>query len=329
MGQNFIIKKNSIKLLLKNNSFIIFMFGVVCFSLIWQKPGLYIKEIGLLQVFTFVGMFVSGLSLSLKNVKESVLHYRHILFAFCMSYLILPVLAFALGKVFFSDQTDLFIGAMIISTQATTVASAVVITMTAGGNVPLAIIITIINNLCSAFISPFLLNSATSVDGRISFDVLSMTLNLATVMIVPAIIAQIFRHLFSKYMQFINPWRKVISNGVILSFVLIGMSSAALQIMENAKLIPMVLAFAILLHGGGLLIVLLYHRFARLDSKDLPAILFCSTQKTLTTSTMVWGSYFFQFSMAPIVLVCYHITQICMDSFIGGIMQKRLKGTNL
>lgn len=303
--------------LMKDNGLIFSVFGAVLIALLWQDPGRFFQERGFLQGFTFLGMFLSGLSLSLKNGSDSLRLYKHIVYAALSSFLVIPLLAFILGRFLFQDSPDLFVGAMIMSTQATTVATAVVITMTAGGNVPLAILMTVAVNFCAAFISPVLLNLGLSVAEPVVFDVWAMIHNLIYVMIVPVLLAMGTKRFLPKAAAWLIPYRKALSTAIIFIFVLAGMSAAAPQLAAHMHILIRVFAFAVLLHGGGLLAALLYIKGTRPECRDVPPLLFCSTQKTLTTSTLIWSVYFSEFLLAPIVMVGYHVIQLCMDAWIA------------
>ena len=305
-------------LMLKGNGLVIPVLSAVLIALLWQRPGRLIQELGLLQGFTFLGMFLSGLSLSLQNVSDSLRQYKHILYAALSSFLLMPLLAFFLGRFLFQSNPDLFVGAMIISTQAPTVATAVVITMSAGGNVPLAVLMTVAVNFCAAFISPILLNIGLSAAEPVVFDVWAMVRNLIYVMIVPVLMAFCMKRFVPKTVDWLDRFRKVLSAAVIFTFVLAGMSAAAPQLAAHLNILFRVLIFAVLLHGGALLAALLYSKASRLDPFDLPPLLFCSTQKTLTTSTLIWSAYFSEFLQAPIVLIVYYVTQLCIDALISG-----------
>ena len=307
---------------LKKNVFLVLVICFMIFSFAFPEPGLYIKKIGLLSVFTFIAMFISGLSLSLENVTGSFKNYKIIIFSACTSFVIFPAVSYLLGKVFFTNTYDAFVGAAIISTQATTVTSAIVLTMAANANVPLAIIITVINNFTSAFLSPVLLKIVLSMDKGIEFDVLGMILNLFMVLVVPIVLAQLCKLFLKGFVSFISPWRKKIANFVVLMFVLIGSSNAAAEVMKSMKLLVLVLIFSAVLHMLLLLVCYVFSKAARVSKENLPPLLFCSSQKTMTTSTMIWGNYFSQYTVAPIVIVIYHLVQLVIDTYIAGRLNK-------
>jgi solute carrier family 10 (sodium/bile acid cotransporter), member 7 len=314
-----------LKKLLKDQVFLILIILVMLFSFLFPQPGQLVKEAGLMSVFTFIAMFLSGLTLSFANVKSSLKDYKTILAAVFITFVLFPALAYGLTGLLLPGKTDLFVGAMIISTQASTVSSAIVLTMAANGNVPLAIIITVINNFLSVFISPFALNLVFSLKDKITFDVPDMILNLVYVVIVPIVIAQLLKFFLKERLDFIKPIKKPIASFVVLMFVLIGASTAAPQIGGNLDAVLLVIVFAIILHVLVLAVGLLYSRLTRQNQANIPSLIFCSAEKTMTSSILVWGNYFAGYLLAPIVIVFYHMTQIFIDSIIANSFAKRVK----
>ena len=308
--------------LLKNNLFLILLIMMVAFSFIVPAPGLFINRMGLLPVLTFLAMFLSGLSLTLTNITQSIKKYKLIIFSSVTEFMIFPAVAFGLALVFFASSYDSFVGAMIISTQASTVTTAIVLTMAAGGSIPLAIIITIVNSVVSVFVSPLLLKLLLSMDNTIDFSVGGMILNLAIVLIIPLVLAQLFKRFLPKAARMLDPWRKKTANLIILLFVMIGASNAASEIKGNFTVIILIIVFSTILHFVIIGISYLYTRLVKAKSEDVPALIFCSSEKTMTTSTMIWGTYFSQYALAPLVIVGYHLIQIITDSVIAAYMSK-------
>ncbi|NLC45070.1 MAG: bile acid:sodium symporter [Clostridiales bacterium] len=299
-----------------------FTFIIICIlvlSIIFPQPGQFVKEIGMSSVLTFLAMFVSGLALSFENIKSSLKEYKTIAFSSVITFIIFPILAYFFSKLLFPGNEDMFVGIMILSTQASTVSSAIILTMAAGGNVPLAIIITVLNNFLSVFISPLILNGVFSMEGNITFDTMEMILNLVMVVIVPIIIAQIVKYVFKNQMKYINKIRKPAANLVVLMFVMIGASTAAPQMAGNYGTVLLVVVFAFVLHMVVAFIGYIYARLMKLKREDVPALVFCSAEKTMTSSILIWNNYFSSYTLAPILFVFNHIVQLITDSVIGNI----------
>ncbi|MDW7657001.1 MAG: bile acid:sodium symporter [Bacillota bacterium] len=312
-----------LKAFFKKNQFLIMITVVIAFAFLIPQPGLYIKKIGLLSVFTFIAMFISGLSLSFSDIKKNFKDFKSIPFTILVTFVVFPAISYVLSRIIFTGSYDIFVGIMILATQASTVSSAIVLTMAAKGNVPLAIILTLINNSLSVFVTPVILNFMFSEGNKVSFNVLSMILNLVVVIIVPIVLAQLCKMYLKKVVAGINPWRKTIANGVVLTFVLIGASTASSQIMSRLDKIFLILIFVVLLHTIMLAIAFAYSRLMKLPAGNVSSVLFCSSEKTMTTSILIWGNYFSQYAIVPIVIVSYHLVQIIMDSVVAGILSKK------
>lgn len=270
-------------------------------------------------VLTFLAMFVSGLSLSFENVRSSMKEYKTILFSSVVTFVIFPILAFTFTRLLFPGNEDLFIGTMILSTQASTISSAIVLTMAAGGNVPLAIVITVLNNFLSVFISPIILNGVFLMGNRISFNTIEMIRNLIMVVVMPIIIAQIIKHVLKTKIKYLNKLRKPVANLVVIMFVMIGASTAAPQLSGNYSIVLLVVLFALILHLAVVLIGYLYAKVMRLKKEDVPALVFCSAEKTMTSSILIWNNHFASYTLAPILFVFNHIVQIFLDSILANL----------
>lgn len=308
---------------IKSNRFLILIIIILAYSINFPKAGLFVKDAGWLSPLTFIAMFVSGLGLSFDKIKGSFKDYKNIIYSFSSVYLIFPVVIFLLFMVFGIKEGDIFIGGMILAAQSSTLASAVVLTMSANGNVPLALIITIINNMSSALVTPFILKVVLNLNEAIVVDVKAMVIKLLLVLILPVVLAQIIRIFIKKYLKYITPYCKLISKLVVLTIVLIGGASAAANISGNLGQIAFVLLLVVLLHIIMLLLASLYLRMAKVDRESRPAVLFCSSQKTMVSSLLIWGVYFPQFAFAPIFIVSYHLMQLFIDSILVNILNKR------
>ena len=312
-----------IKTFIKNNSFILLIITVLIFSIAFPKPGLYAKEAGWTNYLTFIAMFASGLGLSFRNIKDGFKDYKSIIYSFLSIFLIYPLVTVGIMLILGITSGDMFVGAMILAAQSSTLASAVVLTATANSNVPLALIITIINNMASAVVTPLILKATLSLDVSTAFDVKSMILKLLLVLVLPVILAQIIRKFLSKYIDKINKYRKAVSKFVVLVIVLTGAAAASSKLLENVGIALLIILLVSALHIIMLLISSLYLKIAKVKESSKAAVLFTSTQKTLPASLLIWDNYFSSFSLAPILLVLHHMSQLIIDSFIVSKVSKK------
>jgi len=312
----------ALKRILKSNSFLLVIFAVLVFTIMYPSIGLKAKEIGILDPMTFIAMFGSSLGLSFKKLTDSIKDYKSILYTFLSVYIIFPVVAWLLMLVTGLKGSEVGAGFMIIATQSSTVSSGVVLTMAALGNVPLALIITIVNNIASAFITPALLRFIMATEQQITFNVGEMIMNLVVVLVLPVVLAQIVRLFAEKWLKYINPVRKFVGQLVIVMFVLTGGASAADQLKSNIQVVFIVLLLVVVIQLIMLTLAALYAKISRVDKGTQVAVMLNGSQKTLPASVLVWGKYFPQYGLAPIVFVAYHMTQLVIGSIIGSKYKK-------
>lgn len=304
------------KNLIKSNVFILLILVILLFSIAVPGPGLFVKNAGWTNPLTFIAMFASGLGLSLGNIKDGLKDYKSILYSFLCVYLIFPIVTYGVLLVAGNASGDIFVGGMILAAQSSTLASAVVLTASANGNVPLALIITIVNNMASAVVTPIILKTVLTIEGSITIDVVAMTVKLLLILVLPVILAQIARKFLGNHIGRINKYRKMVSQSVVLVIVLTGAASASSKLLDNISIAAWIVLLVAALHGMMLLISSLYIKIAKVRKENRSAVLFTSTQKTLPASLLIWDNYFPGFALAPIVLVLHHVVQLIMDSAV-------------
>lgn len=307
-----------LKQFLSNNSFILLIITVLVFSILFPGPGLFINRMKLVSYLIFVAMFVSGLGLSIGNIRDGLKDYKSILFSFLSVYLFFPVIAYLILLSVNIRTGDIFVGSMILAAQSSTLASAVVLTASANGNTSLALIITIINNMASAVFTPLVLKATLSLNEPVDFDVSAMIVKLLAVLILPVLLSQFIRYHFSSFVLKTDRYRKTVSKFVVLVIVLSGAAAASSRISDNLMHAALIVAFVSVLHLVMLLISTLYMKIAGVKKDNRAAVLFTSSQKTLPASLFIWANYFSRYTLSPIVLVLYHIVQLIIDSYIAG-----------
>ena len=304
-----------LKTFLKNNLFILLILVVLVFSVFVPAPGMFVKEQGLTSYLTFIAMFASGLGLSVTHIKDGFRDFKSIIYGFSSIYIIFPAITFAAMIILGIRGGDVYVGSMILAAQSTTLASAVVLTATANSNVPLALIITIVNNMAAVFMTPLVLKIALAGQ-NISFDVGPMIFKLLLVLVLPVVLALVIRKIFCNFVDKIAPYRKAVSQFVVLVIVLSGTASASQEISNNVAKAALILLLVAALHATMLFITTLYLKITKTKQYSKAAVLLTSTQKTLPAGLLVWESYFPTYALAPLVLVLHHMAQLVIDSFV-------------
>ncbi len=142
-------------------------------------------------------MFGMGLTLKLEDFKLVFTRPRDILIGCASQFILMPLLAFALGKVF-GLETALLAGVVLVGTCPGGTSSNV-ITYLSKGDVALSVGMTSVNTLLAPFLTPAItyLLLRTSVE----VDILSMFLSIVKVVIIPIGLGFIINKFFGKYTQ--------------------------------------------------------------------------------------------------------------------------------
>lgn len=281
--------------------------------------GLFIKAYKILNIFIFLGFFLTGLTLDTSYVLEQLKNVRVLLAALISSLFLFPAIAYFLARLFFKAPPDIAMGALIIGVAPATVASGTVMTAIALGNIPLSLFICVLTNFASILTIPFILTQLLQFSGtRIELPVAGMLFSLVLKVLVPTLIGQLLR---PRLGALIHPYQKQVSifnQTIVLMIVLNAMSSAADRLLGTDITIVWIFVFMFGLHA---LILATNFGISRVIGLDLPstaAFTIHTSQKTLTISYIVWAEHFYHsHPIALIPPIVYHLTQSIVDTWIA------------
>ena len=90
----------------------------------------------------------------------------------------------------FPDVEEFSIGLVVFFAGPTTVSSGVVLTQQANGNYALALMLTVVTNICATFTIPPMLSWLGDVSDEVSLDVASLILKLTLTVLIPLIVGK-------------------------------------------------------------------------------------------------------------------------------------------
>jgi sodium/bile acid cotransporter 7 len=237
------------------------------------------------------------------------------------TYLVAPLLAIALVRILGpanggagSEGYHFFEAMMIVAAQAGTIASAPALTLVAGGNQALALLITLSSNLLTSVVTPLILR--LTVGTMVAFPVGRMMREDALVVLLPVIAGQIAHRLFWSRLRRSLPVIVRLPQAIILVFVYTGVAMAASHLSQRPALILSFLATAASLHVA---LLVWNHRSATwlgLSEGNRTAVVFCGSQKTLPNGIYLWDTFFPANPHGAFALVCYHVFQLVLDSLL-------------
>ncbi|MBM9606422.1 bile acid:sodium symporter [Desulfopila inferna] len=312
--------------ILKKNWF--FVGIALMFGLAFALPGLgeVFREYRILNVAIFLAFFLTGLSLDTSTVKEQARQTKILFAAILSAHFLIPSLAFAFGNLLFPHHPDIVIGLIIIASAPVTVASGTVMTNVARGNVALSLFICVLSNFVGILIIPFTLKLFIGIGQYVELPVLQMLISLSLKVLLPTIIGQLLRPKVWPYLQPHKKYNSIFQQCVVLLIIFNATSKASGELLQaGPQLLLMVIASTVALHTIILVInFLIATKVIRLDLPSTAAFTIHVSQKTLTVSYLVWAGYFAnQYPLGLIPPICYHLTQMIMDTFIADRFRKK------
>jgi len=304
---------------LKKQWFFIGIAVMVLIAFTLPGVGLFMRAYNVLNIGIFLAFFITGLTLETSSLLEQLKNIKVLTAALLSSLFIFPGLAYFLAQFVFRSYPDFSIGALIIGVAPVTVASGTVMTAIALGNVPLSLFICVLCNFLSILTIPIVLNLFLQFgDTVIALPVLQMLTGLTIKVLIPTLIGQLLR---PKLKEIIAPYGKAFSifnQAIVLLIILNAVASSTGKILEVGPVLALVFGFMIGLH---ILILAMNFGISKLLVLDRPstsAFTIHTSQKTLTISYLVWAGYFATaYPMALIPAICYHLTQMIMDTIVA------------
>ena len=301
--------------------FLVALAGVVVAAFTLPAGGAAIRRAPLaLPLLTATSLFLSGFTLETAGLREGA-DLRGLALGLSSTYLVAPLLALVLVPLLGptdggagSEGVHFFEAMMIVAAQASTIASAPALTLVAGGNQALALLITLSSNLLTPLVTPLLLR--LTVGTVVAFPVARMMQEDALVVLLPVIVGQVAHRLLWDRVRRLLPAIVRLSQGIILVFVYTGVAVAASHLSERPALILSFFLTAATLH-----VALLFwnHRSATwlgLSERNRTAVVFCGSQKTLPNGIYLWDKFFPANPHGALALVCYHVFQLVLDSLL-------------
>jgi predicted Na+-dependent transporter len=295
------------------------------------QPGAGLRRTGwALPLLTATSLFLSGLTLETSGLREG-LDARGLALGLASTYLVAPVLAIGFVRLWGprsagvgSDGYFFFEAMMIVAAQASTIASAPALTLVAGGNQALALLITVSSNALTSLVTPLILRS--TVGAIVSFPVGRMMMEDAVVVLVPVVLGQAVHRFCWGYLGGFMRVIVTLSQSIILVFVYTGVATAASQLSQRPALIFAFLATAASLHIS---LLAWNHRAATglgLSEPNRTAVVFCGSQKTLPNGIYLWDKFFPANPHGALALVCYHVFQLVLDSLLVPWLTPKAEG---
>ena len=262
-----------------------------------------------------VVMFGMGLTMKLSDFAVVFSRPRDVLIGCTAQFIFMPLLAFALGKLFGLND-ELLVGVVLVGTCPGGTASNV-ITYLSKGDTALSVGMTSINTLLAPFLTPALtyLYLRTSV----SVDVKAMFLSIVQVVVVPIGLGLLINRLFGKYTQKITDVLPAVSVTAICLIVAAVVSHNSGKILSTGLVI---FAVVILHNLLGYLCGYLTGILFRMDLPRKKAVAIEIGMQNSGLATTLAGSAFPNLAMATVPGAIFSVWHNISGAVLAGILRK-------
>lgn len=298
--------------------------AVVVIAFAFPPVGIFLQTYKILDCVIFAAFLLTGLTLETSSILKQLRSVKILMAALASSLFLIPVLAYATAFPLFGMPSDFTVGVLINGVVPVTIASGIVMTAMALGNVPLSLFLCISCNAVAVFTIPFMLDLLLGMGSKVTLPVLQMLTGLVIKVLVPTIIGQLLRPLVKNVIASCGKAVSIFNQCLVLLIILNAVSSSTNRIVEAGFAVLSIVAYMLVFHVVVLLLNYGLSRVIRLDSPSTAAFTIHVSQKTLTVSFLVWSGYFAKaFPMALIPAITYHIIQMIMDTFVAESFRRK------
>ena len=263
-----------------------------------------------------VVMFGMGLTMKLSDFAVVFMKPRDVVIGCASQFMLMPLLAFALGKIFgLSDE--LLVGVVLVGTCPGGTSSNV-ITYLSKGDTALSVGMTSINTLLAPLLTPAL--TYLYLRTTVSVDVMSMFLSIIQVVLIPIGLGLLINKLFGQYTQKITDLLPTVSVTAICLIVAAVVSHNSEKILSTG---PVIFA-VVILHN--LLGYLCGYLIAVLFGMDLPrkkAVAIEIGMQNSGLATSLAGSAFPYLAMATVPGAIFSVWHNISGAVLAGFFNRR------
>ncbi len=277
-----------------------------------SAAGGWIRAHGGVNIVICLIFFFSGTMLDAHKLRSGLMEIRGTLAALFLIFCVSPALAWAASNL--PLHREIVTGLFIVSVAPTTLSSAVVMTMAAGGHMAHALLVSVLSNALAVLTIPLtlqLLVGSASSSVCVVIDAAAMMAQIAACVLLPLVAGATTRIAFNLRL---SAFPAVANQALILSMVWVGISQARDLFFQQKDQVLVVLLTAAGFHLAMLAIArFLYGRLSLKQAVGI-GILFTGSQKTLPLTLMVQASAFPGYPLALVVCVVHHLSQLFIDS---------------
>ena len=282
-----------------------------------------IKEYKLLKIGIFVSFFLTSLKLDTSHITEQCRNVKGVLVALVSCFVFFPCVARGFAEVMFPGDKDMLVGLSILAVVPVTMATGMILTALAGGNVPFSLLINVTSHFLSVLTIPFALQLLLATDKSIDLPVARLMSEIALLVIVPVILGQLLRIKLKDKIAKAGKIFSIFCQFVILMVIYNGVASSTSELTTAGTRIVTIAGAIILLHIVIIFMNSLLCRLLKFDAGLTSAFTLQTSQKSLGLSYILWEGYFSSILLAMIPPICYHLTQSIGDTYLAHYFNRK------
>lgn len=275
-----------------------------------------------IEVFLMLLLYVLFLSVDLKQLKKSLTNIRYTTAAVAINFIITPIVAYLLGKIFFADSIDIRIGLlMLLVTPCTD--WYLVFTGLSKGNVELNMSILPLNLILQIALMPVYL--LIFMESEVAMDVASLLGSIVFVLLIPFLLSVLTKKITKndqRFRDFISAQCDNLQLVFLFLAVIMMFASEGRNLLDNPMLllemfVPLMIFFIVTF-----LIAQAVGRVLKFPKKDIVALNFTTLARNSPLSLAIAVATFPEQPMIALALVIGPLIELPVLSVVSGVLKR-------
>lgn len=302
---------------------------VALVGLFFPAPGRYMATLPTQHVAVSIIFICAGLRLRTDEIQAAISAWPATLWGSASILLFTPIIGATIAFQLPLDPA-FQIGLALFFCMPTTLSSGIALTGQAGGNVALALLLTVLTNVAGIFTVPFVLAQLLETVGRVELSAQDLLVKLCLSILLPLAAGKFLRHFVHGWVDRNRSRIALASNVALISVPWMKFSQSSERLAQIAPLSLLLLVIA------GLAVHLLYLLFnqggawlLRLGLEERKAVVLLASQKTLPVALTVLAFLPVPAEVKGLVAIpCItsHLGQIFVDAILATRWANRSAG---
>ena len=301
------------------NYYFIIIIAFVLVSLVYPTTFNWVLSevngVNVINLLLSLVIFTMGTTLKVDNFVNVFKHPRDIAVGISAQYIIMPVVAFALAKIFSLDVA-LTAGIILLGTVPGGTASDV-ITFLANGDVALSVSLTAISTVLSPVLTPII--TLLLIGNQIHFNPVDMFISILQIVIVPIALGLLLNYKFSDFCDKLKEYLPGLSS-LVVCIIVAGVIGANKQaILSSSGIIIVVI---ILLYFMGMFLGFIAGYLTGMEKKQIITVAIELAFQNSGLSTSLAKTHFPSLPQATVPGALYSVWQNLAGSIFAYIFKK-------